>query len=71
MTDWLIWTAALFALVYALHRAMGRVASRRLEANMLLREMGRSLGALVNERRERVITTSENWPHGQCSAINC
>jgi hypothetical protein len=34
-------------------RAMGRVASRRLEANMLLREMGRSLGALVNERRER------------------
>lgn len=34
-------------------RAMGRVASRRLEANMLLREMGRALGGLVAERRER------------------
>ncbi|MCX5689343.1 MAG: hypothetical protein NTV94_06070 [Planctomycetota bacterium] len=34
-------------------RAMGPVASTRLEANMLLREMGRSLGTLVNERRER------------------
>jgi len=34
-------------------RAMGRVAAKRLEANMLLREMGRSLGTQVTERRER------------------